>query len=183
MQSALFILTGLVVIIAGLIIYQKIKFKLKLKAKQKQKARIAAIKPEILFYLKEQNTQGKGSVEIALKNSGFGPALDIEIEDFHHPEEKDWHFKFQNIDRLDPGQESSVEFEFYVGEYKAANKTEQLWMFDPDHDHDFAARLTVSFTDMDHHHYKTVIIIGEDKKDSSKKVGRYQLIQDIMARK
>mgnify|MGYP006995571264 CR=1 FL=1 len=94
--------------------------------------------------------------------------MDISIIDFHHPEEKDWHFKFQNIAKLDPDEEIKVDYEFLVGEQHASNKYDQLWMFDPEHDHDFVAEVVICFSDIEGNSYSQTNLLGKGEHQHDK---------------
>jgi len=88
--------------------------------------------------------------------------LNISIKDFHHPEEKNWIFKFEKIRALDPGDVKAVDFKFIVAAIEASNKFDQLWMFDPVHDHDFASEVFLSYCDIDGNRHEKTITIGEN---------------------
>ncbi len=175
MIQLIIVLTGIACFVAAAVIIAKIQAALKLQKNKKREARKHSIKPSVSFYLKKD--------KIYLKNSGLGRAINISISDFYHPEEKEWRFKFQGINLLDPGEEKAIEFNFLVSTYEASNKTDQLWIFDPDHDHDFAARVIISYCDIDKNSFKQTIIIGEEKKKQNSKIRNLQLIQKAMSRK
>ena len=174
---------SIVVIAMGAILTIKVRAVFKVNAQEKRKAHQQAIKPSLSFFLKKSESMNADKSEIRILNTGKGPAIDIQIDDVYYPEEKNWFFKFQRIDLLDRGTEKSVEFDFFVGSYKASNKTDQMWMFDPDHDHDFAVQIVLSYYDIERNAYSQTITIGENKKNTKKKLQRLQLIQKAISSK
>ncbi|MCP3873551.1 MAG: hypothetical protein GY699_10415 [Desulfobacteraceae bacterium] len=183
MISLILLLLGIAGAVAGTVIIIRLRAALRKRSQKKQKAHRRSIKPSISFYLKKPESMIPNKHEICTKNIGRGAAVDVAIDDFYCPEEKDWHFKFQGISLLDLGEEKVVDFDFYVSTYKAANKTDQLWMFDPDHDHDFAAKIVLSYYDIEKNAYSQTITIGENKRNKSKRLQRLKLIQKAMSSK
>ncbi len=175
------ILLCIAVVVVTVVIIIRVRAGLKLQAEKKKENHRRAIKPSVDFYLKKPDALSSSKNEICIKNTGHGKAINISISDFYHPEKKDWRFKFNEISQLDPGEEKAVDFIFFVGDYKASNKTDQLWMLDPDHSHDFAARIVISYCDIEKKAYNQTITIGEDKKTQDTKMNRLQLIQKVMA--
>jgi hypothetical protein len=172
------ILISIVGAVAIVIIITKIRAALRLRAEKKKEVHRLSIKPSVSFYLKK--TESINTInEICIKNTGNGKALNISISDFYNPDEKDWYFKFQEISLLDPGEEKTVDYDFFVGTHKAVNKTDQVWMFDPEHDHDFAAQVIISHWDIEENPYKQTISIGEENKSSRKR--HLQQIQIAMS--
>lgn len=169
--------------VAAVILITRVRAALKLRVQKKQAARRRSIEPSISFYLKKSESLNLNKNEMCVKNTGCGKAINVSISDFYHPEEKDWHFKFQGISMVDPNEEKAVDFDFIVDTYKASNKTDQLWMFDPEHDHDFAARIDISYCDIDENVFKRTITIGEDNKNQSSRMQRLQLIQKAMSKR
>lgn len=174
---SLFIIATACIISLSFII-KRARTKLEFLASQKRDARKSSIKPDLAFYLKISGSQNYEDSMLLIRNTGRGRAIDISIDDFHHPQEKDWRFKFREISTLDRDSEISVDFNFFAGIYKASNKFEQLWMFDPDHDHDFASTITLSYFDIDKNRYEKTITIGEDK---APKKSRSKLIQNMLS--
>lgn len=181
MNTILVIFGFFFILATGLILAFKIKNRLRQRAKKKNAARKLAIQPEILFYLKKSVSTELETSKLVVKNRGSGKAKNIIVKDFHHPDEKDWCFRFSEINELDPDMEADVDAEFYVGDYKASNTADQLWMFDPDHDHDFAAIIKLSYEDIDNTPYSQTITIGENKQ--RQKINKLALIKDIMSKK
>lgn len=177
MSAAGLIIVAIAGAIALIIIIKKGRTEFIKRAVIKQKARKSAIEPALSFYLKIGDPSNKEEQKICLQNTGCGRALNISIKDFHHPDEKDWTFKFEKPLSLEPGEETEIDFKFIVGDYEASNKFEQLWMFDPAHDHDFASNIILSYFDIDGNRYNQTITIGENKKP---KVSRSELIQTVM---
>jgi len=177
MSSATLIIFIIAGAIALIIFIKKGRTEFIKRAVIKQKVRKLAIEPSLTFYLKSGGSSDKEDRIICLQNTGRGRALNVTIKDFHHPDEKDWTFKFEKTLTLEPGEETEIDFKFIVGDYKASNKFEQLWMFDPAHDHDFASNIVLSYFDIDGNGYNNTITIGEDKKP---KVNRSKLIHTVM---
>lgn len=130
-------------------------------SRKKAEARRTAILPFLEFSLTSFDKQGESKNGLSLKNSGSGRAMDIQIKDFHHPDETAWHFQFEVGETLEPGHELPVNFEFYVGDQKASNKADLLWMFDSEHDHDFIAEIDIRFVDIDQYRYRQITRIGK----------------------
>ncbi|MCP3899574.1 MAG: hypothetical protein GY707_07670 [Desulfobacteraceae bacterium] len=177
-------LSSVFIIIAGVItvgiIITKTRTALRLKAEEKQEAHRISIKPSVSFYLKKHESVSTNN-EMCIKNTSKGKAVNISIQDFHHPDEKDWCFKFQKINLLDPEEEKVIDFDFFAGAHKAANKTDQLWVFDPDHDHDFASKVVISYFDIEENAYNQTITIGQENKKQSSRKRHLQQIQIAMA--
>ena len=152
--------TGVAIAIVAAIIIKKFWTAIKQRARKKRKVHREQIAPSLSFFAKEPlpNSEEKGAY---IKNVGLGRANNIIIEDFHHPKEKDWHFKFQKIAALDPGEEIKVDYDFLVGKQKAFNKYDLLWIFDPEHDHDFIAEIVINFSDIEGNTYNQIIKIGK----------------------
>lgn len=177
MSSAGLIIFVIVGAIALIIIIKKGRAEFIKRAVIKRKTRKLAIEPSLIFYLKSGDSSNKQDRRICLQNTGRGRAFNVSIKDFHHPDEKDWTFKFEKTLTLEPSEETEIDFKFIVGDYKTSNKFEQLWMFDPAHDHDFASNIVLSYFDIDGNRYNKTITIGENKKP---KVSRSKLIQTVM---
>ncbi len=178
LSSILIVFVGLVAIA---VIIARIRTVLRLQIEKKKEAHRISIKPSVAFYLKNPESIDYNKNEIYIKNTGQGKAVNISISDFYHPDEKDWHFKFQEINLLDPGDERVVDFDFIVGVHKASNKTDQLWVFDPNHDHDFAAIVVISYCDIEENSYNQTITIGEENKKQSSRKRHLQQIQIAMS--
>lgn len=168
---------------AGLIILKKMQIKKAAYATEQKRIRKQSIKPSLSICLKKQTCASPGHSTLCIENNGLGRAADIIIHDFYNPEEKDWHFKFNEMGQLDPGEEKTVDFDFYAGGYRAANKHEQLWMFDPDHEHDFAAHIKIDYRDIDGHDYTQTIIIGRENENQTLRKKRLWMIRNAMSRK
>ena len=182
MSLFILILIGFSAAVAVVVIGARVYRVRRARLDAKPKTRRHVNKPSVSFYLKKPGASTPNKKEICLKNTGRGKAIDISIGDFYHPDEKNWRFKFQEISLLDPGEEKAVDFNFFAGAWEASNKTDQLWMFDPDHDHDFAARIVVSYCDVEKNAYEEVITIGEKKKKPHAKIRQLQMIQEAMSR-
>ncbi len=176
--SSIFII--IIGVIAVCIIITKTRTALRLKAEEKQEVHRISIKPSVSFYLRKYESVSIGN-EICIKNTSKGKAVNISIQDFHHPDEKDWCFKFQEINLLDPGEEKVIDFDFFAGVHKASNKIDQLWVFDPDHDHDFAATVDITYCDIKENSYNQTITIGQENKKQSSRKRHLQQIQIAMA--
>jgi len=177
MSSAGLIIFVIAAAIALIIIIKKGRTEFIKRAVIKRNARKFAIEPSLTFYLKSGDSSNKEDRRICIQNTGRGRALNVSIKDFHHPDEKDWTFKFEKTLTLEPNEEKKIDFKFIVGDYEASNKFEQLWMFDPAHDHDFASNIVLSCFDIDGNRYNKTITIGENKKP---KVSRSKLIHTVM---
>ncbi len=177
---SIIILSVALAIVIG-IIFTKLKTTIRQRTQRKQELRRQAIKPQVTLYLEKDDSQETEKAILFMESTGVETAMGISIHDFHNPEENQWHFRFKKTDQLEPGEKKAIEFDFYVGEYKAANKTEQLWMFDPDHDHDFAAQILIDFFDIDGNAYSNTIVIGENDKNQSARKRRQQVIQAAMS--
>ncbi len=178
---AIIILCIVLTIVVG-IIFKKTKTAMQQRSEEQRKFRQRSIEPSITFYLEKSDPKRPENGSLHIENTGAGTATGLTIQDFHNPEENQWHFRFKTIGQLEPGEKKTIEFDFYVGEYKAANKTEQLWMFDPDHDHDFAAQIVIDFFDIDGNAYSNTIVIGENDKSQSTRKRRQKQIQAAMSR-
>lgn len=178
-------LSSILVVIAGLVAVDvtiaRIRTALRLRTEKKQEAHRISINPSVTFYLKKPDSIDTNKNEICIKNTGRGKAVNIAINDFYHPDEKDWYFKFQGISLLDPGEEKTVCFDFFVGAHKASNKIDQLWVFDPNHDHDFVAIVVISYCDIEENSYNQTITIGEENKKQSSRKRHLQQIQIAMS--
>jgi hypothetical protein len=183
MSKLILILISIFGVIAVAVIISKFRTALKLRTEKNLEARRQSIKPSLSFYLKKPESLNPNKKEICIKNTGLGKAENISINDFYHPEEKDWCFKFQKISQLDPDEEKTVDFDFIVRDYKASNKNDQLWMFDPEHGHDFAARIIISYCDIEKNAYDQTITIGEENKKQNSKKLQLQLIQRDMSQR
>lgn len=179
MKTFLIIIVFFFILVTGFILTFKIKNAMRQREKKKNADRKLAIQPDISFYLKKSVPPESDPSQLVIKNIGKGKAVNIVIKDFHHPEEKDWCFKFSATDELDPGMEAIIDAQFFVGEYKASNSADQLWMFDPDHDHDFATIIKISYKDIDENVHSQTITIGENKK--SQKINKLKLIKEAMS--
>ncbi len=166
------LIIGVVITLFAVFFFYKAWMALKRQARRKIEQHRLSIEPSLSFSIKEK---GSSKPDVCVKNIGKGTALKVEIQDFHHPLEKNWHFKFQKIERLDSGQEAIVEFDFLVCDQKANNKTDLLWMFDPDHDHDFVAKLVLCFSDIEENSYRQTNRIGEGDYQN----GKPQLLKKI----
>ena len=162
-----FIIGIAVVFIAAIIIY-KGWAAIKQRARKRKEVHRLSIEPSLSFYVNGSISPTSSETRICIKNIGPGKAMDISIIDFHHPEEKDWHFKFQNIAKLDPDEEIKVDYEFLVGEQHASNKYDQLWMFDPEHDHDFVAEVVICFSDIEGNSYSQTNLLGKGEHQHDK---------------
>jgi hypothetical protein len=165
---------------AGLYCIKKMQHRRSLLAAEKQHARKQAIQPCLTFYLKKPTPSDSFSPAPCIANTGHGKAVHIAIHDFYSPEEKQWRFTFHKIDTLEPGEEIVVDFDFYAGKFRAANKQEQLWMFDPDHDHDFAAAIMIDYQDIDQNLHTQTIVIGEENKNQTLRKQRLWMIRNAM---
>lgn len=152
MTLLLYLLIGFIALIIGILLFFKLKWTVYQWNQDRKKRRLNAVQPSILFSVESKS--------ICLENTGKGPALDIQIKDFHHPDETAWYFKFSSVDSLAPGRSVFVDFDFFVDDLKAANKTDLLWMFDPDHDHEFTARIEIEFQDSENRAYIQTHQIG-----------------------
>ncbi len=179
MFLTLFIIVAILSVVALIFIIKKVRTKLHIRAAKKRAARKSAIEPSVTFYLKKGEPLNQEDRKICIKNTGQFRAINISIKDFHHPEEKNWVFKFEKIPALDPGEEKTVDFKFIVAEIEASNRFDQLWMFDPAHDHDFAAKVILSYHDIDGNRIEKTITIGKNKKS---KISRQKLIQTMLSR-
>lgn len=128
------------------------------------------IEPSLTFYVKELNPSTASEKRVYIKNIGKGKAIDIMINDFYHPKEKDWHFIFQKLALIDPGEEIKIDYNFFVGEQKAFNKYDLLWMFDLEHDHDFVAKVVICFSDIEGNRYSQTNIIGKGEHRHGKPI-------------
>ncbi len=157
------LILGIIAVLLSFKAWAAIKKQIK---KQKETHRLS-IEPSISFYIEGEPPSEPAKYNIFLKNIGNGIASNIEIKDFHHPKEKAWCFNFQKIPSLKPDEKTKLDYTFYVGEQKAFNKHDQLWMFDPDHDHDFIAEIVINFSDIDGNNYRQTNHIGgnESKLD------------------
>lgn len=176
------LIVTILLIIASVMIFKKRQAVLKRKAREKHDAHLSAIKPNLSFYLGITETSGSKPNCLCVENIGRGDACGIAIHDFYHPDEKEWRFTFKGIDRLAPGETAIVDFSFLVGEIAADNILDQLWMFDPDHDHDFAARIVIDFFDAEQNPYSQTFVIGEAKKKKQTRKHQLQIIRQAMSR-
>ncbi len=175
------ILISIVGAVTAAVIIAKVLSALRLRTEKNKEAHKISIKPSVSFYLKNFESIDTNQDEIYVKNTGQGKAVNISIKDFYHPDEKNWCFKFQRVSLLDPGEEKAVDFDFIVGAHKAANKTDQLWVFDTNHDHDFAAQIAISYCDIEKNVYNKNITIGKENKKQSSRKRRLQQIQIVMS--
>ncbi len=164
------ILAIISVAIAGSVFFLIVLFKLRNTIKVWQKKRADAhrksIAPSLSFYTEATTLSDMNKTAIKLKNVGIGTALNIRIDDFHHPKERDWLFKFNDIVSLEPDKNAIVDFDFFVGKHEAFNKYDMIWMFDPDHADDFIARMEISYEDIEENRYQQTISIGEGKQNA-----------------
>ncbi len=158
MSTLLYILIGIVLTVLALIILFKCYVTIKRFNKKRAETHRLSIQPSLSFYI----SKNESDPCLVLKNTGLGKAINIHMNDFFHPKEKAWQFIFQDIDSLDPDKEKKIEYTFFVGEQKAFNKSDLLWMFDPEHDHDFTAEINIQFSDIEKNTYRQKIAIGKD---------------------
>jgi len=164
------IIFGILAAFACIFLVYKLWSFIKRRVKEKQQAHRLSIQPILKFYANQSTMMMPGESGAYLANIGNGTAMDITIKDFHHPKEKDWHFIFQKFDSLEPGQDLPVNFDFLVADKKASNKNDMLWMFDPEHDHDFMAQVMISFVDVEGNRYRQTNQMGKGEYSPGKPV-------------
>ncbi len=162
------IFISLILSIIAVILSFKAWVVIKKQTKKRREAYRTSIEPSLSFYIDKNSSFEPVESKIFLKNIGNGKATDIEIKDFHHPKEKAWCFNFQKISSLNTEEEIEIDYTFFVGEQKAFNKHDQLWMFDPDHDHDFVAEIVINFSDIDDNNYRQTNRIGDGEYQPGK---------------
>ncbi len=156
-----------ITIITVVVIY-KVWTAIKHRTKKQLETHRLSIEPSLSFSVIRYPSAKTEDATIYIKNIGQGKAVDIVVNDFRHPKEKDWCFKFKKIVSLDPGEEKKVDFDFLVGEQKAFNKHDQLWMFDIGHDHEFVAHVVIYFSDSENYTYSQKNILGKGKHQHEK---------------